>query len=93
MTLSKPELEQLAQSLSMMIDAIEQGVTPEQVRARFAAAGISAQQTNTWVEIATELHDAANAGVGPPMATNPRYRKGTAMKPVAWSDCLWQPPA
>lgn len=93
MALTKPALTDLAQTLSMMIDAVERGITPERLRKEFAAAGIHAKEADPWVELATELHEAIQrAPKQPPDAVrNPRFRKGTAMKPVAWEDCLWRP--
>lgn len=74
-----------------MIDALEAGMTPEWLRRKASENGIPSSSAEAWVELATICHERMQ---DEPMAvTNPRFRKGTAMKPVAWSDCLWQPPA
>ncbi len=46
-----------------------------------------------WIDLAESIHENRREKAVPAQVINPRYRKGNAMKPVAWSDCLWQPPA
>ena len=91
MALTQPELKSLAQALCAMIEAVERGITPARLRDEMAAAGIPSRTAETWIEVATALQESPHAEPAPVL--NPGYRKGAAMKPVAWSDCLWQPPA
>lgn len=91
MALSDAQLRALAVKISAMIDALEAGMTPEWLRRKAKEDGAPSSSAEAWVELATICHERMQ---DEPMAvTNPRFRKGTAMKPVAWSDCLWQPPA
>ena len=94
MSLTQPELKGLAQSLSMMIDAIDQGMTPERMRDGLVESGLPAKQADSWFNLAAILHEAIQNAPqkAPAPVTNPGYRKGTAMKPATWADCLWQPP-
>lgn len=45
------------------------------------------------VELAEMLHELPAETEPSPQVKNPRYRKGTGMRAVSWSDCLWQPKA
>ena len=78
--LSQDELKGLAQTLSMMIDAIDKGLTPEQVRAACADAGVPAEQVETWYETAKALNEAPeNANPQAPTPVAYGNRKRTAM--------------
>lgn len=89
MALSNSELRALAVNISAMIDALEAGMTPEWLRRRAREDGISPSSAEAWVKLATIAHEGMREA--PLAVTNPRFRKGTAMKPVAWADCLWRP--
>lgn len=91
MALSKPELQNLANTLSGFIAAIERGLTPDELRAEMQERGIPQASIDRWIECATSMHSALQPRIKAREIRNPRYRKGTAMKPVAWADCLWRP--
>lgn len=93
MALSHEQLKELAQGIAGMMDLLDSGVSANELRQR--AAGIPEGERRT----ALNLLNAAEAfrrrsaeldAAARPVA-NPRYRKGTAMKPAKWDDCLWKP--
>ena len=90
--LSQDQLEELAKTLTMLMDACDRGMTPNAIRECLLDGGISPDTAETWVECARALHELPPVEERPAVI-NPRYRKGTGRRPVAWSDCLWKPPA
>lgn len=89
------KLKALADGVSMIFDALESGkITAEQLRARLAEQPSDEAHTlGLCLDIAIELHKAPRAPsrAPAPAVKNPRYRKGTAMQPAKWTDCLWRP--
>lgn len=66
--------------------------SPAELRERAADLPAGARGTAlALVDLAELLHQCKPATKPLPVTSNPRFRRGTAMKPVAWRDCLWQP--
>ena len=83
-----PEYEQLSNTLSLLIQAWDQGVTPDRLGDALKDARVPECEAATWVDLLAILHE---EGERQPVVSNPRYRKGTAMQPTTWDSCLWRP--
>lgn len=92
MALQPNELKGLANTLSMLLDALVRGMTVEMLREGLRKNGVPADAAETWLEMARAFHDEPGFTAPQRLVKNPRYRKGTSRKVVSWADCLWQPP-
>lgn len=94
MALSQEQMKNTVDGILKMLDLLDSGkATAGELRSR--AYGLPNGEGDgllAWIDLAESIHLERGANVESPKATNPHFRKGTAMKPVAWSDCLWQPP-
>ncbi len=84
MALSQEHLKQLALDICAAMGALERGMTPDELRDLAFLAGDKAGYLAT-VDAAVAFHSL------PHEAQDPGYRKGTAMQPAKWADCLWRP--
>ena len=86
MALSKEQLKQLAVDISAAMDAMDKGMTADDLRGLACLPSV--------IDKAGFLAtiDTAEAFYSLPQpAQDPGYREGTAMQPVKWGDCLWRP--
>lgn len=88
------DLKELIEGALEMVSMLDSGkVTVDELRER--ALKLPSEQGEAvmaWIDLAIMLHQDRRDETSPPAkVVNPRYRKGTAMKPVAWSHCLWKP--
>ena len=86
--ISHEDLKCLANQLCKVIDLLEaREVSESELRNRVAdLPPTEAQACNAWIDLVVAIQEASR------LVEEPDYRKGTGMKRVAWSDCLWQPP-
>jgi hypothetical protein len=85
MALTRDELKDLAKTLVMMVTVLDKGTSPAELRERLRDAGVPDSAVESWMETAVAL------SVAPKQVADPGYRKGTAMQPAKWKDCLWRP--
>lgn len=86
---NKSSMQTLVDGILQMMDLLDAGeVTEEELRERTGhISGI-----DVWIDFAVMLHKCPREQDGPAVTVkNPRYRKGTGMRPAAWSGCLWKP--
>jgi hypothetical protein len=86
--MSHEDLKCLANQLCKVIDLLEaREVSEKELRNRVADLPPNeALACNAWIDLVVALDEASRR------VEEPAYRKGTGMKRVAWSDCLWRPP-
>jgi hypothetical protein len=84
MALSQEQLKQLAVDICATMDALDRGMTPDELRDLAFLAGDKAGYLAT-VDAAVAFHSL------PQEVRDPGYRKGTAMQPAKWADCVWRP--
>ena len=89
--LPQGQLEDLANTLSLLIVACDRGMTPEAIRGRLLDSGITPEDAEAWVECARALHEGLEETQAPARVKDPSYRKGTGRKPAKWANCLWRP--
>lgn len=88
---------ELASAIFEVFKVLESGAaTADDLRQAAAEASLSKQELQAalvWIDVAATLHSCPDEERPRPAITvaNPRYRKGTSMKPSSWENCLWKP--